>query len=103
MEAPTGPAAEALCALCIQDLYNSDPNYRIIRPAPEDPRMAWYPSKIIAVVLAGTHTVELGGNGEQLTFRAVTVFQGTDLCASHVTRMAMMGQRSYYPREYSNR
>lgn len=107
MEPPTGPRLEALCAICIQELYNTPWNQRRIGGEWEK-GMEQYPSKIIAGVLAGTNTVECvditgRGNGHQLTFRAVTVFQGTDLCAGHVTKMAMMGTRPHYPREYTNR
>lgn len=103
MEVTTGARRDAMCALCISELYSAPSHFLIIRPTPEDYRMTDYPSKIISAVLAGTHTVELGMNGQQLTFLAVTVYQGTDLCATHVTKMTMMGTPPYYPREYTSR
>lgn len=108
MENTPGPRLEAMCALCISELYHAPRNLRRVLGTWVEKDMEAYPSKIIAGVLAGTHTVEIldhtgRGDGTQLTFRAVTVFQGTDLCATHVTKMTMAGQRPHYPREYTNR
>ncbi|SRR6266567_23993 len=108
MEATPGPRLEALCALCIQELYASAPHCRRISPVLEPKDAHHYPSKIISAVLAGTHTLEVTditgrGNGLHLTFKAVTVWQGTDLCAGHVVQMTALGTRPHYPREYTNR
>ena len=105
METPPGPRLEALCALCIRELYAAPRNCRRIMGEPYQRDMDAYPSKIIGAVLAGTHTVTIvditgKGDGLQLTFKAVTVYQATDLCASHVT---MVATNPYYPREYTNR
>lgn len=108
MENTLGPRLEALCCLCISALYQVPREQRLVRGSFVEKDMEAYPSKIIAGVLAGTHTVEIldhlgRGDGHQLTFKAVTVFQGSDLCATHVTKMNPMGAQPYYPREYHNR
>ncbi len=104
METTPGPRLEALCALCIRELYAAPRNCRRVFGEYERD-IEDYPSKIIAGVLAGTHTVTIvditgKGDGQQLTFKAVTVYQGSDLCAGHVTKVAA---NPYYPREYTNR
>lgn len=54
-----------------------------------------YPSKIVAAVLAGTHTAHLRSSQQQLTIRAATMWKASPLCPTHAAKIVDREHLSY--------
>ena len=87
-DTPPDLGPDSLCALCVAMVWkylSTDLETLPIDDGWKERRQ--YPSKIIASVLAGTHTAYLRSSQEQLSIRAVTMWKGSPLCPSHAAQV----------------